>query len=386
MTCGSGGRFYQVKANGMVRDVFDAASVGGLKGWMGVGHGSSARVQIFSLSEGRFSAVSDCWQLGPRRGPAVLRQLAIRDNLRSCQCLACSTADIVKLMRSRMAISSTPLLSVNSLTPMLTDISIPIPTPSFSSTSWRTIYRRLANFGESPSFIEECDTEGPTSINEEDIFTAIGDLMKTCIGAYASIAMLAGFGLIVFRDPNGIRPVGLATRPGGRGGTDYLVASESVVAQGLGFRAWEDVKAGEDWSLSQLDVQLPVGCLYSPMCPSIGEAIIITRNKISRRQVATPRDFAPDIFEYVYFARPDSTLDGISVYRSRMAMGDLLAETAKKELKKAGMNVDVVIPVPDTSRVAALQLAQHLGIPYREGFVKNRYVGRTFIMPGQSQR
>ena len=117
-----------------------------------------------------------------------------------------------------------------------------------------------------------------------------------------------------------------------------------------------------------------------------GEAIIVTRNKISRRQVVTPRSFAPDMFEYVYFARPDSTLDGISVYRSRMAMGDLLAETAKKELKKAGMEVDVVIPVPDTSRVAALQLAQHLGIPYREGFVKNRYVGRTFIMPGQSQR
>jgi amidophosphoribosyltransferase len=92
------------------------------------------------------------------------------------------------------------------------------------------------------------------------------------------------------------------------------------------------------------------------------------------------------MFEFVYFARPDSTIDGISVYRSRMAMGDLLAETAKKELAKAGIVVDVVIPVPDTSRVAALQCAQHLGIPYREGFVKNRYVGRTFIMPGQTQR
>lgn len=117
-----------------------------------------------------------------------------------------------------------------------------------------------------------------------------------------------------------------------------------------------------------------------------GEAMIITRGKVTRRQVAVPSTFTPDIFEYVYFARPDSTLDGISVYRSRMAMGDLLAETAKEELKKAGLTVDVVIPVPDTSRVAALQLAQHLGIPYREGFVKNRYVGRTFIMPGQTQR
>lgn len=140
------------------------------------------------------------------------------------------------------------------------------------------------------------------------------------------------------------------------------------------------------WALYQL-CQLPrARHLYFPLTPSPGEAIIITRNRISRRQVAKPCDFAPDIFEYVYFARPDSTLDGISVYRSRMAMGDLLAETAKKELKRAGIDVDVVIPVPDTSRVAALQLAQHLGIPYREGFVKNRYVGRTFIMPGQHQR
>ena len=119
---------------------------------------------------------------------------------------------------------------------------------------------------------------------------------------------------------------------------------------------------------------------------SAGEAIIISRNGISRRTVGTPGVFAPDIFEYVYFARPDSTIDGISVYRSRMAMGDALAETVKKELARARMEVDVVIPVPDTARVSALQLAQHLHIPYREGFVKNRYVGRTFIMPGQSQR
>lgn len=201
---------------------------------------------------------------------------------------------------------------------------------------------------------------GKFRINEEDIFTAIGDLTEACKGAYACVAMLAGFGLIAFRDPNGIRPAGIATRPGARGGTDYLVASESVVGHALGFSQWEDIKAGE--------------------------AVIITRDKVTRRQVAQPKTFAPDIFEFVYFARPDSTIDGISVYRSRMAMGDLLAEEARKQLKIAGLEVDVVIPVPDTSRVAALQLAQHLNIPYREGFVKNRYVGRTFIMPGQSQR
>lgn len=204
---------------------------------------------------------------------------------------------------------------------------------------------------------------GKFRINEEDIFTAIGDLMAQCKGAYACVAMLAGFGLIAFRDPNGIRPAGFATRKGARGGTDYLVASESIVAQGISFDydRWEDIKAGE--------------------------AIIITRDGgMSRRIVGAPAPFAPDIFEYVYFARPDSTIDGISVYRARMAMGEYLAEEAKRALDKANIKVDVVIPVPDTSRVAALQLAQHLGIPYREGFVKNRYVGRTFIMPGQSQR
>lgn len=117
-----------------------------------------------------------------------------------------------------------------------------------------------------------------------------------------------------------------------------------------------------------------------------GEAVIVTREAITRRVLAPKRTFAPDIFEYVYFARPDSTLDGISVYRSRMAMGDLLADEVKRVLEEVGETIDVVIPVPDTSRVAALQLAQKLGIPYREGFVKNRYVGRTFIMPGQEMR
>ncbi len=161
----------------------------------------------------------------------------------------------------------------------------------------------------------------PHSINEEDIFTAIGDLTVACKGAYACVAMLAGFGLIAFRDPNGIRPVGLATRPSATSasGTDYLVSSESVVADALGFSQWQDVKAGE--------------------------AIIITRTSITRRQVAAPAQFAPDIFEYVYFARPDSTMDGISVYRSRMAMGDMLAEEAKRVLQREGIEIDVVIPV-----------------------------------------
>jgi glutamine phosphoribosylpyrophosphate amidotransferase len=193
---------------------------------------------------------------------------------------------------------------------------------------------------------DRLDTDGnPTgsSINEEDIFTAIGDLTETCKGAYACVAMLAGFGLIAFRDPNGIRPMGLGTRPSATSssGSDYLVASESVVADALGFSGWEDVKAGE--------------------------AIIITRTSITRRQVAKPATFAPDIFEYVYFARPDSTLDGISVYRSRMAMGDMLAAEAKRVLQKAGLEIDVVIPVGVATRPGYIRRARIAYLTLRMG-------------------
>jgi amidophosphoribosyltransferase len=123
-----------------------------------------------------------------------------------------------------------------------------------------------------------------------------------------------------------------------------------------------------------------------PCSRPVGETIIITRDGVSIQQCVPPRTFSPDIFEYVYFSRPDSVLDGISVYRSRMAMGDALAINARAVLAAAGIVIDVVIPVPDTSRVAALQVAQSLNVPYREGFVKNRYIGRTFIMPGQEIR
>ena len=112
----------------------------------------------------------------------------------------------------------------------------------------------------------------------------------------------------------------------------------------------------------------------------------MTRSGVSRRQVTPAATFAPDIFEYVYFARPDSVIDGISVYRSRMSMGNALAQEVQRVLTEKQIAIDVVIPVPDTSRVAALNLAQALGLPYREGFVKNRYVGRTFIMPEQHMR
>lgn len=294
----------------MVRDVFDEAAVAGLKGWMGIGHARYPTAGSSAHAEAQPFYVNSPYGICFAHNGNIVNTPALRQFL-----------DVDAHRHINTDSDSELLLNI------------------------------LAN---------NLQKTGKFRINEEDIFTAVGDLTKACIGGYACVAMIAGFGLVVFRDPNGIRPVGIATRQGARGGLDYLVASENIVAQGLGFDDWQDVKAGE--------------------------AIIITREKISRRQVAEPQVFSPDIFEYVYFARPDSTIDGISVYRSRMAMGEYLAETAKKELAKAGLTVDVVIPVPDTSRVAALQLAQHLKIPYREGFIKNRYVGRTFIMPGQTQR
>ena len=229
-------------------------------------------------------------------------------------------------------------------------------------------------------FANNLQKTGKFRINEEDIFTAIGGLMEQCKGAYACVAMLAGFGIIAFRDPNGIRPLGMASRKAAGGtGRDWLFSSESVVADASGFGDWEDVKPGQ---------YLIFYCESDVLnnTPFTGEAVIITRSSVSRRQVSAPATFAPDIFEFVYFARPDSVLDGISVYRSRMAMGDALAKEVKRVLAENNLSVDVVIPVPDTSRVAALNLAQELKLPYREGFVKNRYVGRTFIMPGQQMR
>ncbi|KAJ3035693.1 amidophosphoribosyltransferase, partial [Rhizoclosmatium hyalinum] len=171
--------------------------------------------------------------------------------------------------------------------------------------------------------------------------------------------MVAGFGIFAFRDPHGIRPLIYGERKS-HYGTDYMVSSESVVLDALGFTNFVDVKPGE-------------------------ALIISNQGGLIKRQVAEPREFSPCIFEYVYFARTDSIIDGVSVYKSRLAMGEALADRVTKVLQ-GNVDIDVVIPVPDTSRSAALQVSYRLNILYREGFIKNRYIGRTFIMPGQSLR
>ncbi len=189
------------------------------------------------------------------------------------------------------------------------------------------------------------------------IFQAVSGVHKRCQGAYAVVAMIAGIGLLAFRDPYGIRPLIF----GKNNDDEYLIASESVALDTLGFNVIRDVAPGE---AIFVDMQ---NNLYTQQCAATEQVSL-----------------SPCIFEYVYLARPDSVIDGVSVYEARLNMGELLAEKVKQVLPVS--EIDVVIPIPDSSRPSAMQLAATLNIPFREGFVKNRYVGRTFIMPGQTVR
>ena len=195
-------------------------------------------------------------------------------------------------------------------------------------------------------------------LDADAIFRAVRGVHRRCKGAYAVVAMISGFGLLAFRDPHGIRPlvIGRAHTPDG---PEYMIASESVALEGLGFQFMRDVAPGE-----------AILCDY--------------HGNFMSRQCADTTALNPCIFEYVYLARPDSVIDGVSVYETRLRMGESLG---RKIMRTApGLELDVVIPIPDTSRPSALQLAIQLGKPYREGFIKNRYIGRTFIMPGQAER
>ncbi|MFP5407230.1 MAG: amidophosphoribosyltransferase, partial [Gammaproteobacteria bacterium] len=196
------------------------------------------------------------------------------------------------------------------------------------------------------------------TLDPDAIFEAVRGVHRRVRGAYACVAEIAGAGILAFRDPWGIRPLCLGEAETARG-TEYLVASESVALEGLGFRLARDVAPGE-------------------------AVFIDLEGKLFARQCAESTSLNPCVFEYVYFSRPDSVVDGASVYGTRLRMGEYLAERVARELWLG--DVDVVMPIPDTSRPSAMQLAMKLDIPYREGFLKNRYVGRTFIMPGQQVR
>ena len=195
-------------------------------------------------------------------------------------------------------------------------------------------------------------------LDVKSIFDAVSGVHKRCHGAYAAVAMIAGYGLLAFRDAYGIRPLVIGGRQTDQG-EEYLVASESVALDTLGFKYLRDVAPGE--------------------------AIFIDFDgNLHSKQCANNPSLNPCIFEFVYLARPDSVIDGVSVYETRLNMGESLADKITREWPQH--DIDVVIPIPDSSRPSALQLANRLGITFREGFVKNRYIGRTFIMPGQAMR
>jgi amidophosphoribosyltransferase len=198
-----------------------------------------------------------------------------------------------------------------------------------------------------------------TDLDPDQVFNAVSRVHERVEGSYAAIALIAGHGLLAFRDPFGIRPLVLGRRQRGLVGEEWIVASESLVLESGGYDLVRDVAPGE--------------------------AVFIAMNgEMTSKQCAANPRLIPCSFEYVYLARPDSIMNGISVYEARLRLGDRLADTIAQYAPDG--DIDVVMPIPDSSRPAAMQVAQKLGIEYREGFYKNRYVGRTFIMPGQEER
>ncbi|MCW9010108.1 amidophosphoribosyltransferase, partial [Marinobacter sp.] len=208
-------------------------------------------------------------------------------------------------------------------------------------------------------FAHELARQGKLRIDHNDVFEAVAGVHRRCKGAYAVIAMITGYGIVGFRDPNGIRPACYGVRENEEGQKEYMIASESVALNAAGFSIVRDIAPGEAVYI-ETD-----GTLYSEQCAE------------------SPKLY-PCIFEHVYFARPDSIMDGVSCYKARLRMGEVLADKVLRE--RPDHDIDVVIPIPDTSRTSAMQMAHQLGVKYREGFIKNRYIGRTFIMPGQKMR
>ena len=207
-------------------------------------------------------------------------------------------------------------------------------------------------------FAHELQVRGKLEPTSEDIFASVAEVHKRCRGAYAVVGLIANYGMFAFRDPNGIRPLCFGVRHTDQG-DEYAVVSESVVLDSLGFELIRDLEPGE-------------------------ALFVDTKGNLHLQQCAQNPQLSPCIFEHVYFARPDSIMDNISVYKCRLRMGEKLADKILRE--KPDHDIDVVIPIPDTSRVSSQALAERLGVKIREGFMKNRYIGRTFIMPGQKER
>ncbi|MDA9063864.1 amidophosphoribosyltransferase [Pseudomonadales bacterium] len=207
-------------------------------------------------------------------------------------------------------------------------------------------------------FAHELQNVAGLRLSPDDVFKAITRVHERAVGAYAAVALIIGYGIVGFRDPHGIRPVCYGKRETPQG-TEYIIASESVALDILGFDFIDDIQPGE------------------AVC-------ILTNGEVFVQQCSPKVEYSPCIFEQVYLARPDSVIDDVSVYKSRLKMGEKLADKILREYPDH--DIDVVIPIPDTSCTAALPMAHRLDVKYRDGLVKNRYIGRTFIMPGQQQR
>ena len=307
VTC-ENGRLHLRKDNGLTRDVFTSEQMVKLKGNMGIAHVRYPTAGCSSSSEAQPFYVNSPFGV----------TLAHNGNLTNAETL-----------KKELFIEDQRHLNTNSDSEVLLNV-----------------------------FAHELQQSGKLELNKDDIFKAVEGVHQRCKGAYAVVIMIPNIGIIGFRDPHGIRPIVFGERKTGQG-SEFMIASESVALDVLGFKLTRDIEPGEAIFIEES------GTLHTKQCT---ETI----------------DHCPCIFEYVYFARPDSIIDNISVYKARLRMGDKLAEKILHEWPDH--DIDVIIPIPDTSRTSALQMAHTLGVKFREGFMKNRYIGRTFIMPGQQMR
>ncbi len=307
VTC-EGRRFHQQKGNGLVREVFHTRHMLRLTGEMGIGHVRYPTAGSSSPELAQPFYVSSPYGIS----------LAHNGNLTN-------TSEL----RQELFLTGQRHVNTDSDSEVLLNV-----------------------------FAEELAKQGKLELGEQEIFAAVSAVNKRARGGYAVVVLIAGYGLVGFRDPNGIRPIVVGERAT-QDGTEYMMASESVALDVLGFRTLGDIAPGE--------------------------AVVIRRDgQVFRQCCAENASLRPCIFEHVYFARPDSIMDKVSVYKSRLRMGERLAQKILRE--RPDHDIDVVIPIPDTSRVSAQALASSLGVKFREGLVKNRYIGRTFIMPGQKLR
>ncbi len=302
-----GNAFRLRKANGLVKDVFEAKHMQRLQGNTGIGHVRYPTAGSSSASEAQPFYVNSPFGISLAHNGNLTNTVELHE----------------RLVKQRRHVNTT--------------------------SDSEVLLNLLA------AELQECDGQ---NLSADEVFDAVANVHSITRGAYAVTALIIGQGLVAFRDPFGIRPLVLGKQETELG-TEYMVASESVALDAVGFELMRDVAPGE--------------------------AVYITLDgELYTRQCAENPTYAPCLFEFVYFARPDSTIDKVSVYGSRVNMGAMLGEKIKREWEDH--DIDVVIPIPETSCDTALEIARHLELPYRQGFVKNRYIGRTFIMPGQQER